>query len=177
MSGGSSSNWWDDWEWRGAWTDCSTPEPTPVTQTTEEQTINAIHRLRDRLKQMTDMTQRRSHRTELERATSTSKGNEAYAAMEAVIKARAQQDEAKRIYDEKFAEAVVAETAYHEAISRTFEKTEILERHVKTVTMRADSLTTVAADFFQALIENQEVTIRELNSLYSHLCKSRPTQW
>ena len=65
--------------------------------------------------------------------------------MEAVIKARAQQDEAKRIYDEKFAEAVVAETAYHEAISRTFEKTEILERHVKTVTMRADSLTTVGS--------------------------------
>ena len=76
MSGGSSSNWWDDWEWRGAWTDSSTPEPTPVTQTTEEQTINAIHRLRDRLEQMTDMTKRRSHRTVMERATSTSKGNE-----------------------------------------------------------------------------------------------------
>ena len=103
---------------------------------------------------MTDMTKRKSHRTELERATSTSKGNEAYAAMEAVIKASAQQDEAKRVYDEKFAEAVVAETAYHEAISRTFEKTEILERHVKTVTMKVDSLTTVEADFFQALIEN-----------------------
>ena len=55
---------------------------------------------------MTDMTKRRSHRTEMERATSTSKGNDAYAAMEAVIKARAQQEEAKRIYDEKFAEAV-----------------------------------------------------------------------
>ena len=143
MSGGSSSNMWDDWEWRGAWTDSSTPEPTPVTPTTEEQTINAIHRLRDRLKQMTDMTKRRSHRTELERATSTSKGNEAYAAMEAVIKARAQQDESKRIYDEKFAEAVVAEEAYHDAISRTLEKTEVLERHVKTVAKRADSLTIV----------------------------------
>ena len=94
--------------------------------------------------------------------------------MEAVIKARAQQEEAKRAYD---AEAAIAEEAYHDAIRRTIEKTEVLERHVKTVTMRADSLTTVEADFFQALIENQEATIRELNSLYSQLCKSRPTQW
>ena len=170
MSGGSSSDWWDDWEWRGAWTDSSTPEPTPVTQTTEEQTINAIHRLRDRLKQMTDMTKRRSHRTAKERATSTSKGNDAYAAMEAVIKARAQQEDAKRIYDEKFAEAVVAETAYHDAIRRTFEKTEVLERHVKTVTMRADSLAFIEVDFCQSLIERQEEIIRELNTLHSHLC-------
>ena len=122
MSGGSSSDWWDGWEWRGAWTDSSSPDHTPVTQTTDEQTVNAVHRLRDRLKQMTDMTKRRSHKTETERATSTSKGNDAYAAMEAVIKARAQQEEAKRAYDTKFAEAAIAEEAYHDAIRRTLEK-------------------------------------------------------
>ena len=136
----------------------------------EEWTINAVHRLRVQLKQMTDLTKKRSHRTELERATSTSKGNDSYAAMEAVIKARAQQEEAKWVYDAKFAEAVIAEEAHHDAISRTLEKTEILERHVKTVTMRADSLTFVEADFFQTLIEREEETIRELNFLYSHLC-------
>ena len=75
--------------------------------------------------------------------------------MEAVIKARAQQEEAKRAYD---AEAAIAEEAYHDAIRRTIEKTEVLERHVKTVTMRADSLTTVEADFFQSLIERQDAS-------------------
>ena len=49
----------------------------------------------------------------------------------------------------KFAEA--AET-YHNAIKRTLEKTEALERHVKTVTMRVDSLVTTEADFFQTPI-------------------------
>ena len=176
MSGGSSSDWLDGGVWREAWTDSSTPEPTPVTQTTEEQTINAVHRLRDQLKQMTDLTKKRSHRTESERATSTSKGNDAYAAMEAVIKARAQQEEAKRVYDAKFAEAAIAEEAYHDAISRTLEKTEVLERHVKTVTMRADSLTFVEADFFQTLIERQEETVRELElSLRSSLSTSLPS--
>ena len=179
MSGGSSSDWWDGWEWRGEWIESSSPDPTPVTQTTDEQTINAVHRLRDRLKQMTDMTKRRSHKTETESATSNSKGNDAYAAMEAVIKARARQAEAKRIYNQKFveaiAEAAIAEEAYHDAIRRTLEKTEVLERHVKTVPMRADSLAFVEADFFQTLIERQEATIWELNTLYGQLCLPHPS--
>ena len=167
ITGDSSSSWWEGWSgtYHG-WNDSSSLDPTLVTQTTEEWTINAVHRLRDQLKQMTDLTKKRSHRTMSERTTSTSKGNDAYAALEAVIKARAQQQEAKRVNDAKFAEAVNAEEAYHDAISRTLEKTVILERHVKTVTMRADSLTFVEADFFQTLIERQEETIRELNTLY-----------
>ena len=94
--------------------------------------------------------------------------------MEAVITARAQQEEAKRVYDAKYAEAAIAEEAYHDAISRTLEKTEILERHVKTVTMGANSLTFVEADFFQDLIMRHDET---LNILYSHFCKPSPTQW
>ena len=123
---------------------------------------------------MTDMTKRRSHKTETERATSTSKGNDAYAAMEAVIKARAQEEEAKRAYNAKFAEAATAEEAYHDAIRRTIEKTEVLERHVKTVTMRADLLAYIEADFFQSLIERQEDIIKELHTLYSHHCLPLP---
>ena len=122
---------------------------------------------------MTAMTKRRSHKTGTERATSTSKGNDAYAAMEAVIMAREWQAEAERAYDQKFVEATEAEVTYHDAIRRTLEKTEALERHVMTVTMRADSLAFVEADFFQTLIERQEETIRELNSLYGHLCLPR----
>ena len=80
--------------------------------------------------------------------------------MEAVATAREWQAEAKRAYDQKFAEAVEAEETYHNAIKRTLEKTEALERHVKTVTMRADSFAFNEADFFQTLINSQKETIR-----------------
>ena len=87
--------------------------------------------------------------------------------------AREWQEHAKHIYDQKFAEAAEAEEAYHSAIRRTPEKTETLERHVKTVTMRADSLVTTEADFFQTLIEHQEASIRDFKTLYGQLCHSR----
>ena len=85
MSGGSSSDWWDSWEWRGEWLDSSSPEPAPTVQVTDDQVMNTVHKLQDRLQKMLAATQRRSHKTETERATSTAKGNAAYAAMEAVI--------------------------------------------------------------------------------------------
>ena len=97
--------------------------------------------------------------------------------MEAVTSAREWQAEAKRAYDLKFAEAAEAEETYHNAIKRTLEKTEALERHVKTVTMRADSLVTNEADFFQTLIERQKEIIRELNTLHGQLCQPRLPQW
>ena len=43
--------------------------------------------------------------------------------------------------------------------------------------MRADTLVTTEADFFQTLIDSQEETIRELNTLYGQLCQPRSTQW
>ena len=91
--------------------------------------------------------------------------------------AREWQAEGKRVYDQKFVEATEAEETYHDAIKRTVEKTEVLEKHVKTVTMRADSLVTTEADLFQTLIERQEETIRELNTLCGQLCQPRPTRW
>ena len=97
--------------------------------------------------------------------------------MEAVTMAREWQAEAKRAYDLKIAEAAEAEKTYHNAIKRTLEKTVAHEKHVKAVTMRADSLVTTEADSFQTLIERQEETIRELNTLYGQLCQPRPTQW
>ena len=45
-----------------------------------------------------------------------------------------------------------------------------LEKHVKTVTMRADSLVTTEADSFHTLIERQEASKRELQILYGQLC-------
>ena len=73
-------------------------------------------------------------KTGTERATSVSKGNAAYAAMEAVIMAREWRAEAKRVHDQKFVEAAEAEETYCDAIRRTLEKNEALEKHVKTVT-------------------------------------------
>ena len=177
MSSGSSSSWLEGWSgtYHG-WRDTSAPEPAHHEPAPDELVLNSVHMLQDRLQQTLVLSQRRSHKTCTERATSISKGNAAYAAMEAVIMARAWQDEATRPYDLKFAEATEAEETYHNAIKRTLEKTETLEKHVKTVTLRADSLATTEADFFQTLIERQEEPIRELKILYGQLCQPRPTQ-
>ena len=82
--------------------------------------------------------------------------------------AREWQDEARHAYDLKFAETAEAEETYHSAIRHTLEKTEALEKHVKTVTTEAD--------FFQTLIERQESSIRKLNILYGQLRQPRSTQ-
>ena len=104
------------------------------------------------------------------------KGNAAYAAMEAITQARDWQEEAKRLYDQQIAEAVEAEEVHNDAIKRTLEKTDALEKHVKTVTLRTDSLAATEADFFQALPERQEEAMRDINVLYGQLCQSSPTQ-
>ena len=105
------------------------------------------------------------------------KGNAAYAAMEAVTAARGWQDDAKRACDMKYAETAEAEVTYHATIRLTLERTEVLEKHVKTVTMRADTLVTTETDFSQTLIKRQEETIQELNTLYDQFCQPRSTRW
>ena len=175
MSGGSSSDWWDGWEWRGEWKNTPSSDPQPLDHAPDESALAAIQRLQDQFQQMLSLLQRRSHKTESERMTSCSRGNAAYTAMEEVIKAREWQAEAKRAYDQKFAEAELAEEVYHNAIRRTLEKTEALEKHVKTVTMRTDSLAFNESSFFQTLIERQEESIRGLNTLYGQLCQPRST--
>ena len=86
------------------------------------------------------------------------------------------QEEAKLLYHQQIAEAAEAEEIYNDAIKRTPEKTEALEKHVKTVTMRADSLAAIGADFFQALPGRQEEAMRDINVLCGQLCQSSPTQ-
>ena len=135
------------------WHDSSTPKPAPHEPASDELVMNAVHRLQDGLQQTLVLSQRRSHTTFTERATSISKGNAAYAAMQAVTIAREWQEEAKRAYDRKFAEVAEAEKANHDAIKRTLEKTDALETHVKTVTMNSDSLAATEADFLQTLFE------------------------
>ena len=73
--------------------------------------------------------------------------------MEADSLARALQDEAKRLYKQKCQDVMKAEAAHNEAIKRTLEMTEALEKRLKTVTMRAESLATTEGDFFKTFLE------------------------
>ena len=59
--------------------------------------------------------------------------------MEAVSQARERQEEARRLYVQKCERSAEAETIF---IKDTLEKAEALEKHIKTVTMRARSLAT-----------------------------------
>ena len=59
--------------------------------------------------------------------------------MEASTQAREQQAEARLAHDQKCQDAADAETANTDAIENSLENTEALEKHVKTVTMRAES--------------------------------------
>ena len=78
-----------------------------------------------------------------ERVVTISKGNAPHSAMDAATRSRESQEEANRLYDQKFQDAAEAET-----VRCTLEKTEALEKLVKTVTMRADSLAITQVNFF-----------------------------
>ena len=77
--------------------------------------------------------------------------------------------EARVAYEEKCQEAAEAETIFNGTTKDTRAKTEALEKHVKTVTMRAEALATTDADFFKTLIERQEEAQKHLNELESQL--------
>ena len=70
------------------------------------------------------------------------KGNAANEAMEAATQAREWQDEARLFYVQKIQDAAEAETIFKGTIKETLEISEALEKHLKTVTMRAESLAT-----------------------------------
>ena len=78
MTRGSSSSWWKVWSRTcHGWHDSSTQKPALHELGSGELVKNAVHRLQDRLQQTLVLSQRRSHKTFFERATSISKGNAA----------------------------------------------------------------------------------------------------
>ena len=107
----------------------------------------------DHLQQTLVISQRRSQETLTEQAAS--KGNAA--------KAREWQSQGG-----------YTETGYSDAIKDTHEKTEALEQHVKTVTMRAESWATTEANFFRTILDRQEETQKHLNELSSLPSYARP---
>ena len=62
-------------------------------------------------------------------------------------------------------------TMFNETVEDTLVEAETLERHVKTVTMRVESMATTDADFFKTLVSRQEEA--HLNAL-SHLSTVAP---
>ena len=177
MSSGSSSSWWVGWSgtYQG-WSDDSPSEPVAHEPASDERVTNALHRVQDLLQQTRVLSHRRSKKTHTELAAERSRGNAAYAAMEAPTRAREWQEEATRLKDQKCQEAADVEAVYNETVQRTLEKTEALDKHVKTVTMRADSMATTEEDFSQANIERQEETQRDLSELSVQLGHTRVTQ-
>ena len=79
------------------------------------------------------------------------------------------QVEARVAHEKKCQEAVEAETIFNGTIKDTLAKNEALEKHVKTVTMRADAFATTEADFFKALLDRQEEAQKHLNELVAQL--------
>ena len=61
-------------------------------------------------------------------------------------------------------EAAEAEETYNDAIKRTLEKTDALEKHVKTVIVRADSLAALLTiSTMQLLLETPILSCEEVN--------------
>ena len=106
-----------------------------------------------------------------EQATSRTKGNAAFEAMEATTQARDRQEEARFFFYEqkKCEETAEAKTIFNGTMKDTLAKTEAFEKYVKTVTMRAEDLATTEADFFKTLLERQEEALKHLNELSAQL--------
>ena len=89
--------------------------------------------------------------------------------MEAATQARERQEEARLIREKKSQETAEAETIFNGTSKDTLEKTEALEKHVKTVTMRTEALATTEADFIKTLLDRQEEAQKHLNELAAQL--------
>ena len=95
---------------------------------------------------------------------------------EGLAQARVRREEAMRLYEQKCEEASETEAIHSAAIKDTPEKTEALEKHVKTLSMTAESLATTEADFLKTRLDGQEETQQNLIELSAQLCKTRSTQ-
>ena len=90
--------------------------------------------------QMAGVAQCRARHMLLEHAGCKNKGDVACEAMDALTKDRAEQLEAKRFCHQMWSEFAQAETNCEKATENILEKADALDWHVKTATMRAESL-------------------------------------
>ena len=160
-----NSGWKQGWSgaWKG-WDDSSA--------TISDERI--LHTMQDHLQQTTVITKRRPQKMLSKQSTSKTKDDAASEAMEALTQEREQQEEARCVCEQKCDEASVAQTMFNDTFKVTLEKAEALERHVKKVTMGAESLATTDGDFFYTLVNRQEEGQKYLNSLSAQLSTVAP---
>ena len=117
-----------------------------IQQVSDVRVTNALHMMQDHLQQTTVISQRRER-----------------------------QEGARCLYQQRCQDAAETETMFNGAIQDAVEKAEALEKHVKTVTMRAESLATTDADSFKTLLDNQEEAEKHLNELSAQLSQQNIT--
>ena len=135
-----------------------------------ERVMTAFYAVPDYVWQMAAVAQRHAQKMLSDHAGSK-KGDAAYEGVEAFSKARAQQLEAKHFYDHKCSEFANAETYYESTTENGFEKAKALKRHMKTVTMRAESLAITEDDTNKTLTADYEEA-QELMNVQLTACVS-----
>ena len=68
----------------------------------------------------------------------------------------------------------MAEISFNDTTEDTIENAESLEKHVKTVAMRAESLAATEADLFKTLLDRKEVAQKHMNELSAQLSTIAP---
>ena len=136
----------------------------------DERVMNALHKMQDYLQQTKVISQMRSQKTYTEQATSRTNGNAACEAMEATTQARERQEEARLFYEQQSVKRPQKPRRSSTAPSKTLLQKAKPEKHVKKVTIRAESLATTEADFFKRLLDPQEEE-KHLNELSAKLSR------
>ena len=162
-----SARWKQGWSGaRKGWDDSSAtvaPAQNPE-QISDERVTMALHTMQDRQQQTTVIDPLALYRKCFpNNLRLKAKGDAVYEAMKALTQAR-------RIFEQNCDEASVAETLFIGTTKDTLEEAEALERHVKTVTMRAEWLATTDVDFFKPLLNRQEEALSAAeNTLTRHI--------
>ena len=91
-------------------------------------------------------------------------GDTTYEATETVTAARAHEEDARCMCDEKFNETVVTETNCANNMQVVLGEADAREKHVPTVTVWADSLHATESDFFRTIFERHEEAQTHLNA-------------
>ena len=132
--------------------EAATPELIP-----DERIMNTLHKMPDHMEQTMVVSQKRGaedvHRTS--RIKDRTEG--------CLRKWR------RGSHMRKCQDAAEARAIFNGILKTLFEQSEALEKHVKTVTMRAEALATTQVDFFKALIERHEEAQKHLNELAAQL--------
>ena len=148
------------------------------TQVSDEHVMTALHAMQDHLQQTTVIFQRCSQKSLSEQSTTKQQ-------RVVVLRTRPGRPSPKRVKDKKRRGVTASRSTrrpqWPRQSSTAPKRTpDALEKHAKTVTMRAESLATTEADFFKTLLDRQEQAHKRLNELSAQISHQhttvRPTQ-